>query len=193
MNRLAEDAAGLAGRPALPPRPGGTIPAPLPSAPPATAAPAIEATPAPEAPSGAQIESFRSLRCTLDAAFFDAFANSAGKRGPDATAFFDALEARDPKAIASTLPAIRRHLLDAQGFMDASVPWAASADWLADERQLTEVLLANLDRIETEAAAGRAPANGSSAFLGDPESEYILAALKAMQAIPEPPGGTATC
>jgi hypothetical protein len=35
-----------------PPRPGGTIPAPLPSAPPATATPAIEATPAPAAPQG---------------------------------------------------------------------------------------------------------------------------------------------
>ena len=176
-----------------PPRPGGTTPAPLPSAPPATATPAIQATPAPESPSAMQIDSFRSLRCKLDGAFFDAFANGAGKRGPDATAFFDALEARDAKAIASTLPAIRQHLLDAQGLMDASVPWAASAAWLTDERQLAVVLLANLDRIEIEAAAGRAPTNGSSAFLGDPESVFLLAALKAMQEIPVPPGGTATC
>jgi hypothetical protein len=94
---------------------------------------------------------------------------------------------------AGSLPAIRRHLLDAQHVLAASVPWAASADWLADEQKLTEVLLANLDQIETEATAGRAPANGSSAFLGDPEPVFMSAALKAMLGIPEPSGGTAPC
>ncbi len=177
-----------------PARPGGTIPAPLPSAPVASGeSPSIDATPAPEAPTASEIAVFRSLRCQVDTTFLGAFANGVGERGPDATAFFAALDAHDPTTIAATLPAVRRHLLDAQALLAASVPWPASADWLGAEQKLVAMLLANLDRIERDAAAGRGPANGSSAFLGDAESEYLLAALKALPAFPESSAGEVPC
>jgi len=178
-----------------PPRAGGSIPAPLPSAPPATPTPAPGqvATPAPTAPPELLAQSFRDDLCRVDAALFDVFGNAAGARGPDAAAFHDALAARKAKAIAATLPAVRGHLEDATRVLDNSIPWQASAEAIASFRLLAEALTANLDRIEAEAAAGRAPADGASAFFGEQESRLFRAAQDASQRVPRPSTASPAC
>ena len=178
-----------------PPRAGGSIPSPLPSAPPATPSPAPGqvATPAPTAPPELLARSFRDDLCRVDAALFDVFGNAAGARGPDAAAFHDALAARNLKAIAATVPAIRGHLGDAQRVLDNSVQWQASAEAIASFRLLAQALTANLDRIEVEAAAGRAPADGASAFFGEQESRLFRAAQDASQRVPRPSAASPAC
>jgi hypothetical protein len=177
-----------------PARPGGTVPAALPSAPPpGVETPSIQATPAPEATDAVHIDAFRDLHCGVENALYGAVGDSLGNRGPEATAFLAALDARDPKEILSTAPAVRHWLLIAMDLLASPDPWPPGADWVASEELLVRALLTNLDRIESEAAAGRAPANGSSAFMGDAESEYSLAALKALPEIAQPSDGILDC